>query len=115
MDKIVKKGSRGDEVRALQGKLNKLGYDVKNDGIFGDDTERAVLNLQTAFGYNVDGVVGTATWKLVDQQLALGWNSKTPSATSATPAGTAKASGGASDKSMGSTGKAPQSPDAKKI
>jgi hypothetical protein len=33
-----------------------------------------VRSLQTVFGYDVDGVVGPATHKLIEQQLGYGWN-----------------------------------------
>ncbi len=73
---ILKKGSRGDEVKDLQQKLSKLGFDVEADGIFGPNVERAVTQLQTLFGYTVDGLVGDGTKKLIDAQIGYGWNVK---------------------------------------
>lgn len=72
---IVKKGSKGDAVRTLQGQLVQLGYKVAVDGDFGHGTEEAVKNLQKAFGYTVDGVVGDGTNFLINQQIGLGWKS----------------------------------------
>jgi peptidoglycan hydrolase-like protein with peptidoglycan-binding domain len=69
----LKKGSKGDAVRALQGNLVQLGYTVAVDGDFGKGTEEAVLHLQKAFGYTVDGVVGDGTQFLINQQIGLGW------------------------------------------
>jgi hypothetical protein len=53
---ILKKGSRGDEVKELQ---EYLGLYV--DGIFGDKTHNAVCNWQHDNGLAVDGIVGPMT------------------------------------------------------
>ena len=53
---ILKLGSRGNEVRALQEKLN-----LKADGIFGPLTEEAVKDFQRSNGLEVDGIVGADT------------------------------------------------------
>lgn len=71
---ILKQGSKGDEVRSLQQKLQKLGFAIDSDGIFGPKTHAAVITLQTVFGYDIDGDVGPATQKLLDQQLGYGWS-----------------------------------------
>jgi peptidoglycan hydrolase-like protein with peptidoglycan-binding domain len=71
---ILKHGTRGDEVRAVQEKLKKLGFTVEPDGIFGPKTHAAVITLQTVFGYDTDGDVGPATQKLLDQQVGYGWS-----------------------------------------
>lgn len=53
---------RGDDVRALQEQLTKLGYNCGAvDGIFGDKTKAGVIAFQTAAGVKVDGVVGPVT------------------------------------------------------
>lgn len=72
----LKKGSEGGEVKELQVKLTKLGYEVDADGKFGPLTEWAVKNLQAMFGYDIDGIVGQGTDKLIDAQLGYGWNAK---------------------------------------
>jgi peptidoglycan hydrolase-like protein with peptidoglycan-binding domain len=77
---LLRKGSRGDEVRELQRKLGQLGFDLSADGIFGDDTEKAVIQLQTMFGYTVDALVGDGTKKLIDAQIGYGWNAKSADA-----------------------------------
>ena len=71
---ILQKGSQGDDVRQLQTKLKGLGFPLDADGIFGDRTQHAVITLQSVFGYDVDGKVGPATQKLVEQQAGYGWN-----------------------------------------
>lgn len=71
---ILKNGSRGDEVRTVQDKLKQLGFAIDSDGIFGPKTHAAVITLQTVFGYDIDGDIGPATQKLIDQQAGYGWN-----------------------------------------
>jgi peptidoglycan hydrolase-like protein with peptidoglycan-binding domain len=71
---ILKSGSRGDEVKTMQEKLKKLGFSIESDGIFGPKTHAAVITMQTVFGYDIDGDVGPATQKLIDQQVGYGWN-----------------------------------------
>ena len=70
----LQKGSKGDAVKALQGNLNKLGFTLDADGDFGDKTHNAVITVQSIFGYDVDGVAGPATLKLVESQVGYGWN-----------------------------------------
>jgi N-acetylmuramoyl-L-alanine amidase len=54
--------SRGDDVRALQGWLNLLGFDAgREDGIFGERTDRAVREFQRNVGLAADGIVGSTT------------------------------------------------------
>lgn len=53
---ILKLGSKGNEVKTLQEKLN-----LKADGIFGPLTEEAVKDFQRSNGLEVDGIVGGNT------------------------------------------------------
>ena len=53
---VLKLGSRGNEVKVLQEKLN-----LKADGIFGPLTEEAVKDFQKSNGLEVDGIVGADT------------------------------------------------------
>jgi hypothetical protein len=55
---LLKKGSRGDEVKLLQEFLN-----IGDDGIFGSGTEKSVKEWQTKNGLLSDGIVGPKTWK----------------------------------------------------
>lgn len=62
-DCLLKNGSRGELVKALQTRLNEQGYKAGTaDGIFGSNTEKAVKALQSAAGITVDGKVGQNTW-----------------------------------------------------
>lgn len=77
---IMRRGSRGADVRELQEKLCLLGFEVRTDGVFGDATERSVLALQRLFGVESDGLVGQETKHLIDEQIASGWNVTLPDA-----------------------------------
>ena len=60
----VKKGSSGDAVRAVQYLMvHKHGYGITVDGVFGNETDKAVRDLQKVYGLVVDGIVGQNTWK----------------------------------------------------
>jgi len=53
---------RGDDIADLQARLARLGFDPgRVDGIFGPQTERAVLAFQADSGLVVDGICGAAT------------------------------------------------------
>ena len=62
---VLKKGSKGDNVKALQILLIGYGFDCGSygaDGDFGSATDEAVRNYQKAKGLTVDGIVGKNTW-----------------------------------------------------
>jgi peptidoglycan hydrolase-like protein with peptidoglycan-binding domain len=65
----VKRGSRGDAVRAVQEVMkfhdqsDGEGPPVHVDGIFGPQTDRFVRGFQTALGIASDGIVGPLTWR----------------------------------------------------
>lgn len=54
-------GSRGDDVRKLQESLNKQGYSLSVDGIFGAQTQQAVRDYQSKNNLAVDGIAGVNT------------------------------------------------------
>ena len=54
---ILKLGSKGNDVKALQSKLNLI-----PDGIFGKITEEAVKDFQKKKNITSDGIVGDTTW-----------------------------------------------------
>lgn len=66
--RILKRGSRGSDVRDLQNRLKNLGYDPGPiDGIFGPKTEAAVKKFQQDNGLVVDGIVGPKTYAALYQ------------------------------------------------
>ena len=54
---------RGDDVRALQNALVKVGIDVDVDGIFGRGSDKGVKAFQAQKGLGADGIVGANTRK----------------------------------------------------
>jgi N-acetylmuramoyl-L-alanine amidase len=53
---------RGDDVREVQGYLNRLGFNAgREDGIFGQDTDRALRAFQHNMALPVDGIAGSST------------------------------------------------------
>lgn len=59
----VSYGSSGNAVRKVQQLLNRNGYHLEEDGVFGNLTRSAVLDYQKQNGLRIiDGVVGDETW-----------------------------------------------------
>lgn len=63
---VLKKGSRGEEVKKLQKLLN-----LYADGIFGPLTEERVKEFQKANGLIADGIVGDKTWEKLNGSTEL--------------------------------------------
>lgn len=59
---VLKIGSKGDFVTIAQGRLVVLGYKIAIDGIYGEKTKKAVMELQRAKNLACDGIVGPKTW-----------------------------------------------------
>jgi peptidoglycan hydrolase-like protein with peptidoglycan-binding domain len=75
----LKRGSRGDDVKMLQGLLQQRGYSVGPiDGIFGSKTEAALKAFQRDNGLTADGILGAKT------APKLGLNFSGPGATTGT-------------------------------
>lgn len=62
-------GSRGDQVRTVQNRLNRVSINYPAipkinpvDGIYGAHTENAVREFQRLFELEADGIVGKQTW-----------------------------------------------------
>jgi len=61
---VYRLGASGDEVGQIQVRLQALGhYRGPIDGAFGGGTETAVRAFQRHAGLEIDGAVGSATWK----------------------------------------------------
>ena len=77
---VLRQGSSGPEVTALQTKLKQLGFDPNGvDGNFGPGTKTAVIAFQKSKGLSVDGDAGPATLAA----LQLGGNQSAADAQSA--------------------------------
>ena len=66
----VRKGDKGEAVRACQQLLEKLGYSLGPcgaDGDFGRATETAVRAFQAGRGLETDGICGPATWAALEK------------------------------------------------
>lgn len=60
----LKRNSHGHDVLLLQQKLRNIGYSIKStDGVFGEETERAVEEFQRDQKLKVTGIVTNATWR----------------------------------------------------
>jgi peptidoglycan hydrolase-like protein with peptidoglycan-binding domain len=57
----IKLGQSGSAVSEIQKLLNQNGYSLSSDGVFGNQTQQAVLDYQQKNGLKVDGIVGTQT------------------------------------------------------
>jgi len=66
---LLKAGSRGDSVKWVQFELNRYGYKLAVDGIFGIKTTTAVKDYQKKNGLLVDGIVGKNTLKKLKSVL----------------------------------------------
>lgn len=66
-------GSTGDKVRQMQEQLDRIAQvytsipRIAADGIFGENTRRAVEQFQSIFGLTKDGIVGFKTWYKISQ------------------------------------------------
>ncbi|MEU5529047.1 L,D-transpeptidase family protein [Micromonospora chersina] len=67
---MLRQGSRGAAVSALQARLTALRYDVGGvDGIFGPSTHHAVVAFQKVNGLVRDGIVGPRTRAALDRPV----------------------------------------------
>lgn len=71
---LLRRGMKGDDVKAMQEKLIRLGYSCGKygaDGDFGSATEAAVEHLQENNRLESDGIYGPDTARMVDKLLKL--------------------------------------------
>lgn len=65
--KVLKKGSTGQEVIYLQQLLQNKGYDIFDNGVFGDGTYEKIIQFQKDCKLVADGIVSEKTWNaLID-------------------------------------------------
>ncbi len=82
---ILRSGSQGEAVWALQERLRDLGYlSGQVDGQFGPATKEAVQRFQRQHGLSADGIVGAETRLLLDSEDVQPYITPTPAPT-ATP------------------------------
>ncbi len=63
-------GSTGPNVKLVQSLLGRIGYNPGPvDGIFGRQTQMAVISLQRDNGLLPDGIIGPATWNFIERFL----------------------------------------------
>ncbi len=68
---LLRRGSSGEAVKALQRRLKDLGFDPGPvDGEFGPKTQAAVVAFQRHERIEVDGIVGPQTWKYLGITVA---------------------------------------------
>jgi peptidoglycan hydrolase-like protein with peptidoglycan-binding domain len=66
LSRTMSVGCRGEDVKALQLRLNELGYFLgEANGVFGRDTLDAVKAFQLDFGFKPDGIVGPGTYDAI--------------------------------------------------
>lgn len=66
----LSKGSQGEQVKKMQTALNRAECTCSVDGVFGDETEQALIGFQIGHMLHVDGVCGPETWKALETYLA---------------------------------------------
>jgi peptidoglycan hydrolase-like protein with peptidoglycan-binding domain len=67
---VLRLGDEGEAVYRAQYQLKSLGYAVKPDGDFGQETKDAVRSFQGASGLDPDGEIGTETSVALDRAVA---------------------------------------------
>ena len=66
--RFLVEGDRGEEVRVIQGYINRIGRtdpavpEITVDGIFGPQTKQAVIAIQAQLGVEQNGAVGPVEW-----------------------------------------------------
>ena len=74
---MLRQGSHGHDVLLLQQKLQSIGYTITVlDGVFGEQTQKAVENFQRDHKIKVTGTVSNSTWRELKTAKALPTKSK---------------------------------------
>ncbi len=82
----VQNGSSGDAVRAAQDQLvNRYGYNLTIDGLFGPGTASAVTSFQTSKGLTANGIVNLNTWSALTSNSSGGTRSAIAARLAANP------------------------------
>ncbi len=68
----IRAGDAGPDVQSLQSMLSRAGFDPNGvDGQFGPETRKAVTAFQREANLDVDGVVGTNTWRALHETASV--------------------------------------------
>lgn len=78
IDRVLGKGTSGEDVSKVQKALKALGYDLGEfgekadgvDGVLGNMTESAIKAFQAAHGLNADGIIGPETLAALEKAAA---------------------------------------------
>ncbi|TAE00378.1 MAG: hypothetical protein EAZ97_06090 [Bacteroidetes bacterium] len=65
---MIKKGSKGEEVRKWQKFLKSIEYDIEVTGTFDEDTFNATVHFQSENDLDDDGIVGRGTYAAAEDQ-----------------------------------------------
>ncbi|MFQ7000718.1 MAG: peptidoglycan-binding domain-containing protein [Clostridium sp.] len=57
----------GNRCLELQQKLNKFGYNLTEDGVYGIQTHKALGDFQRSQGLTVDYIAGDKTWQALSK------------------------------------------------
>ena len=87
-NKQVQYGAQGTDVKILQTLLNRNGYALTEDGIFGDQTLDAVRDFQEKSGLSVDGIAGVNTWTALQGNSYGATHTTTPNNSTSKPSST---------------------------
>lgn len=60
--RYIKFRDNGEEVMLFQRRLIKLGYPLNNNGVFDEQSVKALKKFQQEHGLEVDGIVGAESW-----------------------------------------------------
>jgi len=75
--RVLKLGMKGSDVMEVQALLRKIGCNPGTiDGIFGRQTDRAVMQFQKSYGLAPDGIIGADTNRVLERFL-LGYDNYT--------------------------------------
>lgn len=74
--RVLQEGSRGEDVKYIQTLLNKFGYNIAADGIFGGITREAVKQFQASIGMTgYTGIVDLNIWQSLEKNTPVPNNS----------------------------------------
>lgn len=68
--RVLRLGTRGTDVMEIQALLQKIGYNPGViDGVFGPQTQQAVMAFQRDYGLTPDGIIGPNTYRFLEPFL----------------------------------------------